>query len=103
MTRKREEQSCLFLLQREILKRPMSAYDAAEFLKITVRNARPYMKLLVGVRIARWINRGRGPWVAVYEEGTDPDAPKPDKKQYLNRRKVRKVMKNPLKNLARML
>lgn len=80
--RPRTEQANLKLLERELQRRPMSAYDAAEFLGINVRNARPYINLLrPHLRVCRWINRGRGPWVAVWQMGDkeEGDVPKPKK------------------------
>lgn len=78
--RPRAEQANLKLLERELQRRPMSAYEAAEFLGINVRNTRPYLRLLrTKIRVCRWINRGQGPWVPVWQLSDEEDAPKPVK------------------------
>lgn len=95
MTRRREQQTCYFLLQRELERREMSSRDAAQFLKINVRNVRKYFALLYGnelCHIARWAHSGAGPYFPVYGPGSGIDAKHPDVKQNSReRRRARRI------------
>ena len=97
MTRRREQQTCYLLLQRELERREMSSRDAAHFLKINVRNVRKYFALLHDNKlchIARWGHSGAGPYFPIYGPGPGSDAKHPDIKQNKRaRRRARHITK----------
>ena len=105
--RPRVEQPILILLLRELdAGRTLDLHRAAELTGLSVRNIRPYLKLLHDAKkthILRWAFSGRGPRYPVYAAGECDDTPYPDTRlEKARRRRARRVMTHGLSALIQM-
>lgn len=98
--RQRKEQSNLVLIRRLFLpKAALTAYQVAEFVGLTVRNTRPYLKILhegKEIYIVRYVKKLNGPAIPVYSVDTykdAEDAPYPRAKSGAERMKLRRKLK----------
>lgn len=99
--RRRSEQPALILIVRFLKeKRGLTSYQLAELLGITVRNVRPYMKILHAqkkVFIEGWKKKRNGPLIPIWrldEIGDCEDEPYPKTLKPVERIRILRKRKN---------
>lgn len=78
--RPRAEQPIVELIRRDLLTGPATAYDLADTLGLTVRNTRPYLRMMHAdkeIHVCDYERKPQGPPRKVYAFGNRPDAKQP--------------------------